>query len=93
VPAHTRQMTLTRTKERHALREQSINFSMQPAEAACEITFEALAQLGRTRGLTEPTDIFVTGRDAIERVASDKYNRTSRRPYEIVTITIDDLGP
>ncbi len=46
---------------------------------------------GRTISLTEPTEIFETGRDAIERAASNKYDRTSRRPYEVLTITADDL--
>ena len=56
------------------------------------ITIEALSQFGRTIGLTEPTQIFETGRAAIERAASDKYDRTSRGPYEVVTVTIHDLG-
>jgi hypothetical protein len=41
--------------------------------------------------LAEPTEICKTTRDAVERVASDKYDRTARRPYEIVTITADDV--
>jgi hypothetical protein len=59
----------------------------------CEITIEALSQLRRASGLTEPTGIFETTRDAIERVVTDKYDRTSREPYEVVTITTDDLEP
>ena len=62
-----------------------------PTEVVCEITIEALSQLGRASGITGPTEIFGTTRDAIERVAGDKYDRTSREPYELVTITTDDL--
>jgi Protein of unknown function (DUF1488) len=82
-----------RADERYAVREDGVYFLMQdgPKEVVCEITLEALSELGRTLGLTEPTAIFVTGRDAIDRAASDKYDRTSRRPYEIVTITTADL--
>jgi hypothetical protein len=70
-----------------------IHFLMQdgPTVVVCRITVEALFQLGRTVSLTEPTEIFETGRDAIERAASNKYDRTSRRPYEVLTITADDL--
>jgi hypothetical protein len=50
-----------------------------------------LSQFGRTICLTEPTKIFETGRDAIERAASDKYDRTARVPYEVLTVTIEDL--
>ena len=45
--------------------------------------------VGQQRELAE---VFETGRDAIERAASDKFDRTSRRPYEVVTVTADDLG-
>jgi hypothetical protein len=62
-----------------------------PMEVVCRITLEALSQFGRTIGLSEPSEIFETGRHAIEHTASDKYDRTSRRPYEAVTITADDL--
>jgi hypothetical protein len=63
-----------------------------PVKVVCQITVETLCQFGRTIGLTEPTQIFETGRAAIERAASDKYDRTSRCPYEVLTVTIDDLG-
>jgi hypothetical protein len=64
-----------------------IGFLMQdgPTEVVCRITIDALSQFGRTIGFTEPADVFETGRDAIERAASNKYDRTSRRPYEVVT--------
>jgi hypothetical protein len=43
-------------------------------------------------GVGETAEIFETGRAAIERAASNRYDRTSRRPYEVVTVTADDLG-
>jgi hypothetical protein len=61
-----------------------------PIEVVCRITVEALTQLGETLGLSEPYEIFEAGRDAIERAASNKYDRTNRRPYEVLTITADD---
>jgi hypothetical protein len=93
--AYARRMPLMRSVTRYTVREDGIYFLMQdgPTGVVCEITLEALSQLGRTSGLTEPTEIFKTTRDAIERVAGDKYDRTSRRSYEIVTITADDLEP
>jgi hypothetical protein len=92
--AHTRRMPLMRSVERYTVRGDGVYFLMQdgPTGVVCEITLEALSQLGRASGLTEPTEIFNATRGAIERVASDKYDRTSRKPYEVVTITIDDLG-
>jgi Protein of unknown function (DUF1488) len=84
-----------RADERYTVRQDGIIFLMLdgPMEVVCEITLEALSQLGTTIGSTEPTDVFVTGRDAIERAASDKYDRTSRRPYEIITVTPTILSP
>jgi hypothetical protein len=83
-----------RSVERYTAREDGIYFLMQdgPTGVVCEITLEALSRLGQASGLTEPTEIFKTTRDAIERVASDKYDRTNRKHYEVVTITIDDVG-
>jgi hypothetical protein len=43
-------------------------------------------------GLSEAIEIFETGRDTIERAASNKYDPTSRRPFEVVTVTTDDLS-
>jgi hypothetical protein len=62
-----------------------------PTEVVCEITIEAYPNSAERAGLTEPTEIFEATRNAIERIASDKYDRTSREPYEAVTITTDDL--
>jgi hypothetical protein len=82
-----------RANERYMLRANGIHFLMRdgPEQVVCQITIEALSQFGKTIGLTEPTAIFETGRVAIERLASDKYDRTARRHYEIVTITANDL--
>jgi hypothetical protein len=72
----------------YTLREDGIYFLMQdgPEEVVCQITLEALSKLGR------PTEIFETGRGTTERAAGNKYDRTSRRSYEVVTVTSDDLG-
>jgi Protein of unknown function (DUF1488) len=85
---------LLRAIDRHTLREDGIYFLMRdgPEEVVCQITLEALSKLGRTTGVMGPTEIFETGRDTIERAAGNKYDRTSRRPYEVVTVTADDLG-
>jgi hypothetical protein len=87
-------MPLTRASEIYTLREDGIYFLMQdgPEEVVCQITLEALSRLGRTTGLIGPTEIFEKGRDTIERAAGNKYDRTSRRSYEVVTVTADDLG-
>jgi Protein of unknown function (DUF1488) len=91
-------MALTRANERYTYGVDGIHFLMHdgpigigPMWVVCRVTLEALSQFGRTMRLTEPTDIFETGRDAIERAASNKYDRTTRVPYEILTVTIEDL--
>ena len=86
-------MPLARTNKRYTSGVDGVHFLMQdgPMEVVCTITVEALSQLGRTMGLTVQTEIFETSREAIERTASDKYDRTARRPYEMVIVTIDDL--
>jgi Protein of unknown function (DUF1488) len=87
-------MPLTCVSETYTLREDGIYFLMQdgPEEVVCQITLEALSKLGRTAGLIGPTEIFETGRETIERVAGNKYDRTSRRSYEVVTVTADVWG-
>jgi hypothetical protein len=91
--ARKRSMPLTRARDRYTSHVDAIHFLMQdgPTEVVCRINLDALSEFGRTIGLSEPTEIFETGRAAIERAASEKYDRTSRRPYEVVTITADDL--
>jgi Protein of unknown function (DUF1488) len=91
--ARTRGMPLTRANEGYAFREDGIHFLMRDGreEVVCRIIIEALFQLGRTLALTELTEVFETGREIIERAAGNKYDRTTRRPYEVLTITTDDL--
>jgi hypothetical protein len=62
-----------------------------PMKVVCEISRETLTRLGRVMGLTELSRIFETGREAIERAASDKYDRTTRVRYEVLILTIEDL--
>jgi hypothetical protein len=87
-------MPLRRAIERYTVRKDGIYFLMQdgPEEVVCQITLDALSKLGRTTGLIGPTEIFETARETIECTASNKYDRTSRRSYVVVTITTDDLG-
>jgi hypothetical protein len=86
-------MPLTRLTNRYGLGDDSVTFMMLdgPSEVVCEISSETLTRLGRAMGLTELSIIFETGRDRIERAASDKYYQTTRVPYEVLTVTIDDL--
>jgi Protein of unknown function (DUF1488) len=90
----TERMPLRRAIERYMLREDGIYFLMQdgPEEVVCRITLEALSKLDKTTGIIGPTEIFESGRHTIERAAGNKYDRTSRHAYEVVTITTDDLG-
>jgi Protein of unknown function (DUF1488) len=87
-------MPLTRARDNYTLRTDGIYFLMQegPLEVMCRIDLLTLSQIGTTIGMSETTEIFETGRTTIERAASNKYDRTSRRPYEVVTVTADDLG-
>jgi Protein of unknown function (DUF1488) len=86
-------MTLTRLSDQYGFGEDSVSFVMLdgPREVVCEISCETLTRLGRVMGLTEPSKIFETSRDRIERAASDKYDQTTRVPYEVLTVTADDL--
>jgi hypothetical protein len=87
-------MPLTRANDRYTSDVQGVNFLMQdgPAEIICRISLETLSRLGRMTGLTEPIEIFENSRETIERAASNKYDRTSRLPYEVMTVAADDLG-
>ena len=88
--ARRRLMPLTRANDRYT----GINFLMRdgPIEVICHIDLETMSQFGRTIGFSETIEIFETGRATIERAATTKYDRTSRRPYEVVTVTAGDLG-
>jgi len=87
-------MPLTRAQERYTYRVDGVHFLMRdgPIEVICRITVEALSRLGQALGLSEPNEIFEAGRDPIERAARNKYDRTRRRPYEVLIITADDLS-
>jgi Protein of unknown function (DUF1488) len=63
-----------------------------PFEIICEIEQETLSQIGDTSDVDGTTAIFQRHRAMIERAASDKYDRTSRRDYEIISITAADLA-
>ena len=91
--ARTRRMPLTRARDNYTLGVDGIRFLMHdgPVEVACRINLEALFHFARTIAVTEPSEIFEIDRDAIERLASKKYDRTRRRPYKVLTITADDL--
>jgi hypothetical protein len=65
---------------------------MQDAEyeVPCHIGSEDLLSLAP--GLSDTALIFTLYRSTIERAASDKYHRSSRHDYEIVTVTASDLN-
>jgi hypothetical protein len=63
-----------------------------PFEIICQIELETLSQLGNARDLSEAVEIFERNRAMIERAASDKYDQTSRRDYEILVVTSADLA-
>jgi hypothetical protein len=87
-------MPLTRAKERYQVREHEIIFLMRdgPDEIICQIELETLSQFGNTTDLSEMIEIFRRDRGRIERAASDIYDRTSRRDYEIIIVTAADLA-
>jgi hypothetical protein len=87
-------MPLTGAPDNYALRVDGIYFLMRDGqfEVICRIDLQTLSQFGRTIDLTGPTEIFETGRDRIERAASNKYDQTTRVPYEVLTVTINDLN-
>jgi hypothetical protein len=87
-------MPLTRARDGYTVRADGIRFLMRDGsyEIICQIGLEALSQIGNTADLSESIGIFQRDRAMIERAASDKYDRTSRRDYEIVIITSADLA-
>jgi hypothetical protein len=87
-------MPLTRARDNYALRTDGVYFLMRegPSAVICRIDVSTLCQFGSMRGLSETTEIFEASRATIERAASNKYGRTNRCPYELVTVTADDLG-
>jgi hypothetical protein len=87
-------MPLTGAPDNYTLRADGIYFLMRDGqfEVICRIDLQTLSQFGRTIGLSGPTEIFETGKGPIERAASNKYDQTTRVPYELLTITIKDVN-
>jgi hypothetical protein len=87
-------MPLTRAGDGYTVRADGIRFLMRDGscEIICQIRLETLSQMGDTADLNEAIAIFQRDRAMIEQAASDKYDRTSRRDYEILVITSADLA-
>jgi hypothetical protein len=60
-------------------------------EVRCHIATDTLVNFGKTADLSGAPLIFAAYIELIERAASEKYDRTTRVDYEILTITADDL--
>jgi hypothetical protein len=88
-------MPLTRARDNCVSGPDGVRFLMQDGslEVPCRISHETLSGFGVTVGLSEVGEIFLLYRGRIELTASAKYDRTSRREYEVVTVTVDDLKP
>ena len=87
-------MPLTRVAEaRTVFRRNGVSFLMKDAknEVPCFITNNDLLSLAPNLGIDDIAVIFSAHRSAIERAASDGYDRSSRHNYEIVMITASDL--
>jgi Protein of unknown function (DUF1488) len=86
-------MPLTRARENYTVRSDGIWFLMRDgqAEVICHIGPETLSDFGNATDPMELVEIFDRSRAAIEDAASRKYDQTSRRDYEIVTVTAVDL--
>jgi hypothetical protein len=87
-------MPLTGAPGKYTVGRDGIYFLMRDGqfEVICRIDLQTLSKFGGMIGLTGQTEIFETGRDRIERAASNKYDQTPRVPYEVLTVTIDDLS-
>ena len=86
-------MPLTMGGAQPIFKRNGVSFLMMDAEreVPCHISNQDLLSLGARLGLTEAALIFMARRGAIERAASDKYDRSTRQDYEIVTVTSSDL--
>jgi hypothetical protein len=86
-----RVVPLTRAQDNYISGPDSLRFLMRdgPREVLCRISRETLSDL---RAGEEGADVFEVCRGEIEQAASNKYDRTSRRDYEIVTVTGHDLA-
>jgi hypothetical protein len=87
-------MPLTRARGRPVFKRDGVRFLMRdgPNEVLCNVSLRALLSFGRTVGMDDAAMIFAAYRHRIERAASDKYDRTARGDYEIVTVMADDLS-
>jgi hypothetical protein len=87
-------MPLTRARDNYLVSADGIRFLMRDGrfEIICEIGRETLSQIRDTSDADETVAIFQRHRAMIERAASDKYDRTSRQDYEIISITLADLA-
>jgi hypothetical protein len=86
-------MPLTRARDDFLPGPEGIRFLMQAGqiEVPCRIPYEVLSSLGEIIGLSKMEEVFVVYRHRIERAASTKYDRVSRRAYETLILTLDDL--
>jgi hypothetical protein len=86
-------MPLTRARDNCTVCAGGIRFLMRDGrfEVICQIDVQTLSRFGRTTSLAELVAVFQRDRTAIERAASDKYDRTKRQDYEIVMVTSADL--
>ena len=88
-------MPLTRARNNYTAGANGIQFLMRDgqSEVICHIELETLSDFGNGNAadMMELIEIFERDRAAIECAASRKYDQTSRRDYEIVTVTIVDL--
>jgi hypothetical protein len=86
-------MPLTRVPKQPVLRMTSIRFLMKDGEweLICSISNRTLMAYGAKQGMQDAHMVFWAYQDEIERAASDKYDRTGRKDYEILHIDEDDL--
>jgi hypothetical protein len=87
-------MPLTRARDGYKIREDGIRFLMRDGsfEIICQIRLETLSRTNDAMDFGETIETFQRDRTRIERAASNKYDRTTRQDYEIITITTADLA-
>jgi hypothetical protein len=91
-----RVVPLTRAQDNYVSGPDSVRFLMRDGshEVLCRISCETLSDLAREElvGMREAVEVFEACRSEIERAAGDKYDRSIRHDYEMVTVTADDLA-
>jgi uncharacterized protein DUF1488 len=87
-------MPLTRARDGYGVRDDEIRFVMRDGqfEIICQIGLETLSRSGNAIDFGETIETFQRDRTRIERAASNKYDRTTRQDYEIITLTAADLA-